>query len=213
MGKKKKLIDKGFGTKKKKGLILTGTLSWPDGSNYRGAIKSEKEKVPHGEGVYFFPEDEQWYEEEGVKMHRLKSYFGEFKNGKFHGQGRFKCAGKDAYDYEGEFKNGLFHGKGRKECQNVLIYEGEFRNDKMHGYGILYSENFIKHEGEFRNDKKNGKGKTTILKDKGGFKKGTVYEGSYKNDHMNGYFKITFPWGGTSKGIMKKGKFITKRKK
>ena len=49
-----KLIDNGFGTKKKKGLVLTGTLSWPDGSNYRGALKSEKEKIPHGEGVYFF---------------------------------------------------------------------------------------------------------------------------------------------------------------
>ena len=150
--KKIKLIDKGFGTKKKKGLVLTGTLSWPDGSNYRGALKSEKEKIPHGEGVYFFPEDEQWYEEEGVKMHRLKSYFGEFKN-------------------------------------------------------------LFKYEGEFRNGKKNGKGKTTTLKDHEGFKKGTVYEGNYKNDHMNGYCKITFPWGGTSKGIMNKGKFITKRKK
>ena len=76
--KKNKLKDSGFGTKKKKGLILTGKLSWPDGSNYRGALKSEKEKIPHGEGAYSFSDDEQWYEEEGVKLWRGKTYFGEF---------------------------------------------------------------------------------------------------------------------------------------
>ena len=50
--KKNKLKDSGFGTKKKKGLVLTGELSWPDGSTYKGALKSEKKQIPHGEGRY-----------------------------------------------------------------------------------------------------------------------------------------------------------------
>ena len=96
---KKKLKDLGWGTKKKKGLVLTGNLKWSNGATYRGALKSIKNKIPHGDGVYFFPENEQWYEKEGIKLHRGKSYFGKFKNGDFHGQGRFYCGGE--YNYKG----------------------------------------------------------------------------------------------------------------
>ena len=171
--KKNKLKDSGFGTKKKKGLILTGELSWPDGSNYKGALKSEKEKIPHGEGVYSFPDDEQWYEEEGVKLWRGKTYFGEFKNGKFNGQGRFKCGGTEAYNYEGEFKNGLFYGKGRMEHDNGEIFEGYFKNDRK-SFGKWKFSNGDEYEGKIKNNEAHGKG---TFKESNG----KIFKGKFKN--------------------------------
>ena len=40
-----KIKDLGFGTKLKKGLVLTGKLSWPNGATYRGALKSQKKQI------------------------------------------------------------------------------------------------------------------------------------------------------------------------
>jgi len=48
--KKSKIVNKGFGTKPKKGLVLTGTLTYPKGDTYDGALKSEKNPIPHGHG-------------------------------------------------------------------------------------------------------------------------------------------------------------------
>ena len=92
-------------------------------------------------------------------------YTGQFKNGKFHGIGKFE--GKDGSKYEGEYKDGKMHGKGMYECTHFAttfwlacidfyvftktthigsykfksgdIYEGAFRNDKSHGYGVYRS--------------------------------------------------------------------------
>ena len=37
--------------------------------------------------------------------------------------------------YEGEFKNGLFHGFGRFLFNNYVFYEGQWQQGKKHGMG------------------------------------------------------------------------------
>jgi Uncharacterized protein conserved in bacteria len=122
---KEKLKDLGYGTKKKKGLVLTGNLTWANGATYKGALKSLKNKIPHGAGVYFFPESEQWTEVGGTKVYKLKSYTGEFKNGVFNGKGTFRSF--NDYVYKGQFKNGRFYGKGE------IVYEGDRSGEKFTG--------------------------------------------------------------------------------
>ena len=83
-------------------------------------------------------------------------YFGKFKNGDFHGQGRFYCAGE--YNYKGEFKNGKFYGKGRMEYDNGEIFEGHFKNDRK-TFGKWKFSDGNEYEGEVKNDTAHGKGK------------------------------------------------------
>ena len=56
-------------------------------------------------------------------------YEGEFKDGKFNGNGTYKY--KNGNIYEGEFKNVYFYGKGIYKYNNGNIYEGEFKNDNL----------------------------------------------------------------------------------
>ena len=39
--------------------------------------------------------------------------------------------------YEGEYKDGWYHGKGRFTYPNGVIYEGEFAKGEFHGNGKL----------------------------------------------------------------------------
>ena len=145
----KKLKDLGFGIKMKKGLVLTGTLNWDNGASYKGALKSKKKQIPHGYGIYFFPKAEQWIiMQDGTKVHKLKSYTGQFKNGKFHGKGTFRSVGD--YMYKGEFKNGRFNGKGRIEYSDDNVYgkifEGLFKNDlKIKGKWIFKNPRYSRY--------------------------------------------------------------------
>ena len=157
--KKIKLIDKGFGTKIKKGLVLTGNLNWDNGATYKGALKSQKQQIPHGHGIYFFPESEQWLslgDKKKTKLHKVKSYVGDFKDGYFHGKGNFKSVGD--YEYNGGFKKGRFHGKGWIRYSGGDIYEGDFVNDSKSGKGTYSYPNGNKYIGEFKEGIKNGKG-------------------------------------------------------
>ena len=180
--KKIKLIDKGFGTKIKKGLVLTGNLNWDNGATYKGALKSQKQQIPHGYGIYFFPESEQWLslgDKKKTKLHKVKSYVGDFKDGHFHGKGNFKSVGD--YKYKGDFKKGRFHGKGRIEYSNGDIYEGDFINDKVSKGKMLYKNSGQKYIGEFnKNGAWDGQGKAIS-------KIGQVYTGTFKNGKRHGY--------------------------
>ena len=197
--KKIKLIDKGFGTKIKKGLVLTGNLNWDNGATYKGALKSQKQQIPHGYGIYFFPESEQWLslgDKKKTKLHKVKSYVGKFKDGHFHGKGNFKSVGD--YEYKGDFKKGKFYGKGRIEYSGDRrgeIFEGIFKNDlKIKGKYIFLNGNI--YEGELKNDEPNGKGKG-IYKESG-----KTYIGQFKDSMFHGKGK----WW-TKKGEVCEGQF------
>jgi hypothetical protein len=187
------LTDYGYGTKPKKGLILRGTLTWENGASYKGALKSIKKQIPHGYGVYFFPKNEQWATVKGLKVHKIKSYIGEFKNGNFHGKGTFRSVGD--YNYKGDFKNGRFNGKGKIEYDTGESFEGIFKNDKKVKGKWLFENGDI-YEGEIKNETAHGKGKGIYKKS------GKTYVGQFKNGAFHGSGK----WW-TDKGEVCVGEF------
>ena len=56
-------------------------------------------------------------------------YVGEFKDGKFHGQGTEAFTNGDKY--VGEFKGGVRHGQGKLNYADGRIEDGIFENDKF----------------------------------------------------------------------------------
>ncbi len=67
------------------------------------------------------------------KQYLGSTYEGEFKCGKFHGQGTFICNG---WTYVGALKNGLFEGKGKCTYKNAGFYDGQWLNHKANGEGF-----------------------------------------------------------------------------
>jgi len=202
MKKKIKLVDKGFGTKIKKGLVLTGNLNWDNGATYKGALKSQKQQIPHGYGIYFFPEHGQMRNVLGIDLAIIKYYSGNFKNALFHGKGKFKSTGE--YEYSGEFKKGNFDGKGVIKYWNTEeTFDGIFKNnEKISGKWVLPDGN--KYEGQIKNNMPDGFGsvkyKLSGQKYIGNFKDGlfhgkgtqfskndSIYEGGFKNGERHGY--------------------------
>ena len=55
--------------------------------------------------------------------------------------------------YEGEYKDGKYHGQGTYSVSDGTKYVGEFKNGKNHGQGTLTFPDGIKFVGEFREDK------------------------------------------------------------
>jgi len=86
-----------------------------------------------------------------------REYSGEFKDGKFHGEGK-SYFGADENNqpylvYEGKFAEGKYEGKGKEYYYDGggLKYEGEFKNGEYHGKGTLYDEQGNeKHKGKFK---------------------------------------------------------------
>ena len=56
------------------------------------------------------------------------SYEGEYKDGKYHGQGIFSYP--DGSKYEGKWKHGIYHGKGKYTFSDGIKWKGEWREDK-----------------------------------------------------------------------------------
>ena len=80
-------------------------------------------------------------------------YVGEWKDGKYHGQGtctygkRHSRSKKDA-EYVGEWKDGKYHGQGTYTNKG-LKYVGEYKDGKLHGQGTI-SANGNKYVGEWK---------------------------------------------------------------
>lgn len=113
-------------------------------------------------------------------------YIGEFKDDKFHGNGKYFFAGGDHYD--GEWKDDEKHGKGKYYFDNGDFYDGEWKNGVRHGNGTLFFNNGNRWEGEWKNDKRNGKG--TLF-----FTDGERLEGTWKESKMHGEIIHIFPDG------------------
>ncbi len=109
-------------------------------------------------------------------------YVGEWKDGKYHGQGTYTFA--DGGKYVGEFKENKPNGQGTFTLANGNKYVGEWKDDKYHGQGTYYylADNKFKGDkyvGEFKDDKKHGQG-TYIFAD------GDKYVGEFKEEKPNG---------------------------
>jgi hypothetical protein len=88
-------------------------------------------------------------------------YEGEFKDGRFNGQGTmiFLDSSKWAGDkYIGEFKNDYRNGKGRYEYSHGSVFEGSYLKNKENGFGTYTWPNGHKYSGEFKNGYRQGLG-------------------------------------------------------
>ena len=78
-------------------------------------------------------------------------YVGEFRDGKYHGQGTFTHT--DGGKYVGEWRDGERNGQGTFTFANGDKYVGEFRDDLPNGQGTFtYADGSVK-EGVWKDGK------------------------------------------------------------
>ena len=107
-------------------------------------------------------------------------YVGEKKDGKRHGQGKFKWS--DGDKYVGEFKDGKRNGQGTLTKPNGDKYVGEFKDGKQDGQGTYTHSDGKKYVGEWKDGYKTGQGtfSTTF-----GFNFKYNIHSSLRNDWVN----------------------------
>lgn len=104
-------------------------------------------------------------------------YEGEFKEGKYHGQGRLVSSSCGTV-YEGELNMGDYHGQGSLKLPNGDILTGEFKKDKLNGRGRWARSDGVTYEGEFKEHKFHGPGE--LICSNGATLKGEFEAGIFK---------------------------------
>jgi len=164
-----------------KGFVQKDKKEWIQ--SYEGQVMKEfsffGDFIPHGFGV--------------EKIDNQIVYVGEWKNGKYHGQGTDTNTffGKK---YVGEHKDGRKNGQGTETYLDGRKYEGEWKDGKKDGHGILIFPDGRKYVGVYKrgriwNGQWNGQDTDSILSTG---KYGGRYEGEYKNGkewNGIGYYK------------------------
>lgn len=125
-------------------------------------------------------------------------YVGEFKNDKYHGQGTYTYSNGDKY--VGEYKNNYKDGKGTTTYANGSVYIGEYKDGERHGMFTVTHANGDKYVGEYKNSKKDGQGTYT-------YANGDRYVGDFKDGERSGQGIATFADGDYYVGEFKNGKF------
>jgi len=123
-------------------------------------------------------------------------YVGGFKNGNFHGQAISTLFGEK---YVGEYKDNQKHGQGTHTMANGNQYEGEFKDDKRDGKGTYTWANGLQYVGEWKDDKRDGKATVTRANRE-------IYVGEYKDDKQNGQGTYTWDNGTQYEGEFKDDK-------
>ena len=147
---------------------------------YTGSL-DVKSKMPDGQGKMIYDD--------------YRSYSGDWKDGRWHGQGHVRCK---AYDYVGSFVNDQKHGWGIMTCSDGNVYEGEFEHDKRHGRGVMVYSDGSKYVGEFAHNSREGKGDFVMSN-------GCRYFGYFHNDSFHGQGNMTFEDGSVYFGQFKFG--------
>ena len=102
-------------------------------------------------------------------------YAGEWRSGKYHGQGTIEYS--DGTIYAGEWENSLPNGQGTLTDSSGNKYIGEFKDGKRHGQGTYTMSDGSKYTGQWEDSIPNGEG-TYIFADgkidKGIWKKGEL---------------------------------------
>ncbi len=83
-------------------------------------------------------------------------YVGEFKDGKFNGQGTYIHA--NGNKYVGEYKDDNKNGQGTYTWTDGDKYVGQFKDGKFNGQGTYKSRDGNTYVGEYKDDKRNGLG-------------------------------------------------------
>ena len=119
------------------------------------------------------------------------------------GQG-VKCMNKTLYEwYKGEYKDGKFHGQGTFYYPSGKIYKGKQKDGKKQGKGTLTFTNGDKYVVTWKDNKINGQGTYTYGK---GEWEGDKYEGEWMNERWHGQGKYIFSNGGKIVGKFRGGK-------
>ncbi len=95
------------------------------------------------------------------------TYFGEFRDDKFHGNGSFTSSASNPqgnFTYTGEYHENKWHGQGnithfKAGTDDVVLYHysGGWQTMQKSGYGV-YVRDSVHYTGEFKNDVFNGYG-------------------------------------------------------
>ena len=107
-------------------------------------------------------------------------YEGSWKDGKYHGQGKYTWTSGNVY--EGSSKDGKAHGQGKVTYANGEVYEGSYKDNKRHGQGKFTCANGEIYEGSWKDNKKHGQGKLA-------YANGEVYEGNWQDNKRHGQGK------------------------
>jgi len=140
------------------GNFANGVVVYENGDRYEGEFRKD---FFHGKG----------------RLERLNGDVleGNFANGKLHGFGK-AIFGKEMGSYEGEWRFGRFHGNGLRVFSGGSRYEGKFRLGRMHGNGILSKENGDVFIGEMSDGERHGRG--SLAKSNGDRLEGTFVRGN-----------------------------------
>lgn len=132
-------------------------------------------------------------------------YVGEFKGGKYNGQGTYFCLANNQFKghkYVGKFKDGSFNGQGTYTFKGGDKYVGEFKDNKYNGQGTFTFIGGDKYVGEYKDNKYDGQGVYT-------FANGRVELGEWKNHEPHGRFiEYRVDKSIARAGIFEEGKFI-----
>ena len=168
---------------------------------YEGEIA---DGIPSGNGILYLPNG--FYEGEfklgkfngnGKRLYFEKGKLvGEFFNNKAHGQGTYTYL--DGDKYVGGYRYGKKSGQGTYTFSNGRRYEGEWKNNKKHGQGTFTWPNGNIYVGQWKNGNFHGHGKLTK-------KNGYNYVGDWKFHKEDGYGEKTWPDGDTYEGEFKNG--------
>ncbi len=119
-------------------------------------------------------------------------YTGEFKDGRFHGEGSLQFA--KGGEYTGLFRNGMVGGgDGVLTMPNGDQYIGHWENGRMNGIGTGSWVEGDKYIGFWKDNQFDGAG---VLSVKGGLE----YIGQWKDGSPNGAGVLKIPGGGVYKG-------------
>ena len=125
-------------------------------------------------------------------------YFGEFENGRAHGQGTRTYA--DGDKYVGEWKDNKYHGQGTFTRTDGSQYVGEWKDDKRQGQGNRTWSDGSQYVGEWKDDKRHGQGNHT-------WSDGSQYIGEWKEHKRNGQGTRTYADGRKYVGEWKDNKY------
>jgi len=125
----------------------------------------------------------------------LKTYRGQFKDGKRHGYGIQLWYNKT---YDGEWAENALHGRGKLVWMNGACYTGHFQHGKFHGSGCFNDADGNKFVGTWKEGYKDGAGKQY-------FCDGGVYSGGFRKGRRNGYGRMTSADGRLYSGGWERG--------
>ena len=171
---------------------------------FANGVKQGKGNLSSKDNKYNYEGD--WlndkFEGFGTLFNQEEKYNGNFKEGKYHGEGNLYK--KNGEQYIGEFNNGIFV-KGKIKFNNGDSYEGNIINNLMEGKALYKYKNGDIFKGTFLKGKKKF-GSMTFNEGK------NKYEGYFENDKFSGEGILNIN-GEEKKGIFKDGILVEKKDK